>query len=120
MRSYVIDELSETTLEHLAEYFTANDCTSTVKSLFWLPVEEELLTPVQQEHLNICGPYQMAVEFGEDSVKLELLVRAKNVLRCECVRYLTPEAERSMMQKLDRILMEIHNDETDLVFRMLS
>lgn len=120
MRSYLIDELSESTVRLIAEYFAGSDYCSTLKNLYWLPVEEELLEPIQKEHLHECGPYQMAVELGETSVRLELLVRAQNVLRCACIRYLKPEAERAMMQKLDAIIMSINDEETNLIFGMLS
>lgn len=111
MRSYVIDELEPATVRHLGEYLKNRGYASSVEKLFWLPVERELLEPVQKEHEAECGPYQLALELLDEGVRLELLVRAAGKIRCECVRYLAPEAERIMMNRLDQILTERQQDE---------
>ncbi len=110
MRSYVIDELDLATVRYMGEYLKKRGYASSVENLFWLPVERELLRPVQQEHEAECGPYQMALELLDEGIRLELLVRAAGKIRCECVCYLASEAERTMMNRLDQILVERQQD----------
>lgn len=116
MRSYVIDELADSTLRHVQDRLTDMGCASSMAKLFWLLVEYDLLTPTQREHELKCGPYQMALELREGSVRLELLARAAGTLRCECVCYLNPEAERKMMDKLDALVAAIQRDELSTLF----
>ena len=116
MRSYVIDELAGSTVRHLQDRLTDMGGASSVEKLFWLPVDQELLTPIQCEHLPECGPYKMAVELKDESVRLELLVRAAGKLRCECICYLHPAAERTKMNKLDTLIAAIQQDELSVLF----
>lgn len=116
MRSYVIDELSPLTVHHFAERLRHMECASGIEKLFWLPVPSEFLEPIQREHEATCGPYRLAVELMNESVRLELLVRAEGKIRCECIRYLVPEAERAMMGQLDALISEIQEDELSMLF----
>lgn len=116
MRSYVIDELADSTLRHVQERLTDMGCASGMTKLFWLPVDHDLLTPIQREHELKCGPYQMALELRDGSLRLELLARAAGTLRCACARYLNPEAERKMMEKLDALIAEVQQDELSTFF----
>lgn len=116
MRSYVIDELADSTLCHVQDRLTDMGCASSMTKLFWLPVDHDLLTPIQREHEPKCGPYQMALELRDGSIRLELLARAANILRCDCVGYLNPEAERKMMDKLDALIAEVQRDELSTLF----
>ena len=48
----------------------------------------------------------MALETGRDWVRLEFLVRARQILRCSCVAYATKEQCDYMMDYLDTTLKE--------------
>jgi len=88
MRSYYIDEFVPGELDRLAERLESMELSASMENLYWLPVPQELLTPVQREHMHECGPYVLALEIlDEAALRLELLVRARNRLRCECVSY---------------------------------
>jgi hypothetical protein len=50
----------------------------------------------------------MAVETGRDWVKLELLVRAKRILRCACIAYATPEQQEHMVSYLENLLKDLN------------
>ena len=90
MRCYLVDELQPEVIASLEAQLTKRGCQSGIERLYWLPLEKERLLPVQREH----------------AVRLEFLVRAKGRMRCECVCYLSPEAERHMMDWLDARIME--------------
>lgn len=92
------------------------DCASGVEKLFWLPVENELLEPVQREHEAECGPFRLALELMDGGVRLELLARATEKMRCECIAYLCPASERVMMERLDALVAEVQQDELQSLF----
>ena len=116
MRAYVVDELDSQTVKHIAEHLTDMGFASGMEKLYWLPLEERFLTPVQKEHAGKCGPYCMALEVLDSGVRLELLVRARNIMRCECVTYTTPEAEHFMIEQLDQMIAEIQKEELNELF----
>ena len=106
MRCYLVDELQPEVIANLEAQLTKRGCQSGIERLYWLPLEKERLLPVQREHESSCGPHCLALEILDDAVRLEFLVRAKGRMRCECVCYLSPEAERHMMDWLDARIME--------------
>jgi hypothetical protein len=87
MRSYCIDEFVPGELERLAERLDSMGLSSGMDDLYWLPVPTNLLTPLQKKHEGECGPYVLALEILDEALRLELLVRARNRLRCDCVAY---------------------------------
>ena len=87
MRSYCIDEFVPGELERLAERLDSMALSAGMEALYWLPVPHNLLTPIQKIHESECGPYVLALEILDESLRLELLVRARNKLRCDCVAY---------------------------------
>lgn len=108
MRSYHIDDLSENDLTALKARLEAMNLHSGMDGMYWLPVGEQHLSAVQREHAAQCGPYVMALELTDDALCLELLVRARNKLRCECVHYASPEVQAYMMHYVDDTLRQLH------------
>ena len=47
------------------------------------------------------------LECEETSLRLELLVRARGRIRCECVAYASPELQRHMMDYITDTLKEL-------------
>lgn len=107
MRTYCIDELREEETARLAERLKRAALAAGMPDLYWLPVPETLLNGVQQEHLGECGPYAMALELFPDALRLELLVRARNRLRCDCVAYAGPELVVHMIDHVNGLLREL-------------
>ena len=66
-----------------------------------------MLSPIQKEHMQSCGPHVFGLEVEEDSLRMELLVRAKNRMRCDCVHYATPELRAHMITWLDQMLTDL-------------
>lgn len=116
MRTYTIDELDTNTLRHLEEYLTEAGLTSGIEKLYWLPLTASQLAPIQKEHEESCGPHCLALEVLDDGVRLELLVRAKGRMRCECIQYALPETQQLMMQQLDELIAGIQEEELKQLF----
>ncbi|NCD24583.1 MAG: hypothetical protein EOL86_03150 [Deltaproteobacteria bacterium] len=107
MRSFLIDEISPENLDKVEAWLKEQELGSAIDKLYHFPLPPKLLTPMQQEHATACGPFYMAVETGHDWIKLELLVRAKNILRCACIAYATPEQQEHMTSYLESLLTDL-------------
>lgn len=107
MRWYGIDDLTADDTAKLAASLTEMELASGMDGLFWLPSPAELLSPIQQEHAESCGPHVMGLELEETALRLELLVRARGRMRCECVRYASPELRDHMIAWLENLLSEL-------------
>lgn len=107
MRSFLIDEISEENMAKLESWLKEQELQSCIEQLYHFKLPPRLLSPIQEEHAAACGPFYMALETGLDWVKLELLVRAKSILRCSCIAYATQEQERYMISYLENLLQEL-------------
>ena len=107
MKAYHVDQLEPSEIIAITNRLTAMQLESSMTGLFWLPVPSKLLTATQQEHAAQCGPYVLALEVEEDALHLELLVRAQNKIRCECVHYAGVELRNHMIEYVDTLLAEL-------------
>lgn len=107
MRSYTIDQLDTQDITAITRHLEGLGLAAGLESLFWLPVAQEHLSPTQQEHAARCGPYALALEMTEDALHLELLVRARNAMRCECIATAPPTLRQQSMDYLDALLLEL-------------
>ena len=107
MRYFLIDDLRAEETKRLCEHLDAMDLGAGLDGIYWLPIPAHMLSAVQKEHESQCGPYVMALECEETSLRLELLVRARGRIRCECVAYASPELQRPMMAYITDTLKEL-------------
>ena len=95
MKQYVIDELRAADYQSLKTYLQEHFGPAAMNGIYWIPVENGLLTDIQKAHRE-CQPHYFAVDLAENSLALELLVRTKSTMRCDCIRYAT-EAQRNWL-----------------------
>lgn len=107
MRTYVIDDFMPEHMPLIQERLDAMELGDSMPGLYWLPVPPHMLTATQVEHQESCGPHCMALELTEGCIRLELLVRARNMLRCDCIAYAGPELERYMMDYVDAMVKDL-------------
>jgi len=107
MRSFLIEEIPTQDMERLDSWLTEQNLKS-IDHLYHFHLPPRLLSPLQQEHEKDCGTFYMAVETGRDWVKLELLVRAKRILRCACIAFATPEQQAHMQAYLENLLQDLN------------
>ncbi len=107
MRQYRIDQLTTADLRRIAERLAEMELGAGLDGMYWLPVPPTLLTPLQQKHVPHCGPYVMSVELEGDALSLELLVRGRGRLRCECVGYASPALQGYMIGYVDDMLRDL-------------
>ncbi|MBI9111385.1 hypothetical protein [Maridesulfovibrio ferrireducens] len=107
MRNYLLEDIYEEDLKKISKALTDLEFTGGLEGIYYIPVPEDLLQTEQKEHINECGPYFMALEVLEDGLKLELLVRARNKLRCSCVCYATTDQRNHMLDYLDNFINDL-------------
>jgi len=106
MKAYVVDEIKAADLQRIRRFLSDNAVSSGLDTLFWVPVADSLLAPLQQEHRS-CRPYVFAIETGETFLKAEFFVRTLQDMRCPCQGYGTPEQARFIMEWINGMLQEL-------------
>lgn len=106
MRSLVIDELRQDDMDKLAQHLGQALLPSAMEGVYWLELPADLLSGEQLEHKD-CGPHRVALVLEDDSLRLELLVRASNSLRCKCTDYVTPQQRVFLINYMDRLIEEL-------------
>ena len=110
MQSYLIDELSLEDYKKIKNHLLELKLQSSIDDLFWFPIPQKLLSPMQLEHSASCAPYVCALELSENSARLELLVRSTQQLRCDCIAKASPAVREHMIEYLETTLTELGVD----------
>ena len=107
MRIYMVNDLTADQMATLRAHLDRKDMASSMADLYWLDVPQDLLNDEQRAHLPECGPYSMGLELLDDCVQLELLVRARNKIRCSCVAYADAVQRAFAMDALDSLFHDL-------------
>ena len=107
MKQYVIDELRPADFNKIKEFLDRSYESSDLDCLYWLRLEDEILTPVQIQH-NSCYPFYFAVELEPDRIIFELLVRTRNRIRCDCMAYATEEQRNWLIRSVDAVFSRLN------------
>lgn len=107
MRTYHIEDLRREDVERLRRALDARGLVSGMDGLYWFTLPPDLLTPEQREHAPRCGPHVLSLEVLDNALSLELLVRARGILRCSCIAYADQSQRAWGMDTLDTLLREL-------------
>ena len=102
MKQYVIDQLRPADYEAVKAYLEENFSSSNVEGIYWIPLDQDILTGVQAEHTS-CQPFYFAVDLEQNFMAIEFLVRTKNKIRCSCMGYATEKQRNWIIQLADSI-----------------
>lgn len=105
MRQIVIDDLSPMERDNIDSYLKRSLQQGPMIGLYWIALPPDLLSPTQHGHEK-CGPFYLAVEVENDSIRFELLVRSHANLHCSCIAYATPVQRQFVLDFIDRMLDE--------------
>ncbi len=86
MKQYVIDEIRPQDHDKLKAHLDDTLGDAGMDGLYWVPVDDDLLSTVQRSHQR-CAPFYMALELEPDRLSGELLVRTRSRVRCDCIGY---------------------------------
>lgn len=106
MKQYVIDEIRLADHQKIKDYLDATLGDSGVNGLYWLPMDATLLSDVQRSHTD-CAPFVMALELGADRLAGELLVRTRQRVRCDCIRYADQRQRNWLVQTMDAMFDQL-------------
>ncbi len=106
MKQYVIDELRPADYEAVKSYLDENYSSSIVEGIYWIPLEQSMLTELQAEHTE-CQPFYFAVDLEQNFMASELLIRTKNKMRCRCMGYANEKQLRWIIQFTDAIFEKL-------------
>ncbi len=100
MKQYCIDELRPGDYEKLKAYLDERYGPSQMEDLYWISLDNDLLDEVQTSHRG-CQPFCFAVELRPTAISFELLIRTRNRVRCDCIRYANAEQRESIIRFAD-------------------
>lgn len=93
MKQYVIDEIRPEDHQRIKNYLDDRFGPADMGAIYWIPMDPLLYTEGQRRHTE-CHPLYLALQLTTDAIAMELLVRTKNRIRCDCIRY----ADNAQMQ----------------------
>ncbi|RJP92548.1 MAG: hypothetical protein C4518_06745 [Desulfobacteraceae bacterium] len=102
MKQYVIDELRPADQEKIKEYLDAHFGPADMGAIYWIPIEASVYNDTQTCHAS-CHPLYFALELSEAALTIELLVRTKNKIRCDCICYATEDQFLWLLRVVDAI-----------------
>jgi hypothetical protein len=103
MKQYVIDGLRLEDYGKIKAYLDKNLASSPLGGIYWLELDESILTDIQKEHSG-CSPHVFALMLEESSLSCELLVRIKKNIKCDCMAYATETQRNWLINQADAIL----------------
>jgi hypothetical protein len=106
MKQYLVDELRPHDYEQIKVYLDEHFERAELDGIYWVPLEEQLLTAEQTEHTD-CQPFFMALALEPASLACELLVRTKQRMRCTCIGYATEIQRNWIVDLIDTLLAEM-------------
>ena len=86
MKQYRIDELRPNDYEKIKDYLDERFGSSQIEGIYWVPLDSDLLDQVQGAHVD-CQPFYFAVVLEPTVIAFEFLIRTRNRIRCDCIRY---------------------------------
>lgn len=100
MKQYVVDEIRSEDYSQIKAFIEKEYGKSELGGIYWIPVDEALLTPSQVSHRS-CQPFYVALDLEPGRLSCELLIRTKQRMRCECIGYATPEQRNWVIDRID-------------------
>jgi hypothetical protein len=106
MKQYVIDELRLDEHYKIRKYLNETYGPAELGDIYWVPLAAQLLTEIQSEHAD-CQPFYFAIQLEEDRLSIEMLVRTKRRIRCDCIGYASLEQRIWIMDVVDAIFEKL-------------
>jgi hypothetical protein len=106
MKQYVIDQLREFDYYQIKEYLDTNTEGTSLEGIYWVNLPPDLYSTAQSEHSK-CHPHYFAVNLTWNDVAFELLIRSRQIIRCNCIAYATKQQRDYIIQFADRMLDDL-------------
>ncbi len=106
MRVYLIDGLRLNDYNKLEDYLDKHLESSPLGGIYWLELDQEILTDIQKEHKD-CHPFVFALMLEDSSLSSEFLVRITKKIKCDCMACATMEQRQWLMEQVDAIFEKL-------------
>lgn len=106
MKQYVIDQLRESDYHQILEFLNLRADQTGLEGIYWVDLPERLYSAVQKEHTQ-CQPHYFAVNLDYGQVSFELLIRSRQIIRCNCISYATREQRDYILRFADDMLDQL-------------
>ena len=106
MKQYVIDQLREDDYDKILGFLREHGEPSEFGDVFWINFPPELYSEVQREHEK-CRPFCFAVNLSISQAAFEMLVRSRQILRCNCIAYADARQRDYIISYADLMLEEL-------------
>ena len=106
MRQLLFDEISPSDIKKIKHYLATHAETAPLSGIYWISLPEELWDETQSAHKN-CQPFYFAIEVGRSYFRVEWLIRSRQRLRCECVKYANPSQLNFILDFTDKLLKNL-------------
>lgn len=105
MRQIVIDELTPMERDNIDSYLKRSLQRGPMIGLYWIVLPPDLLAEAQLGHEQ-HGPFYLAVDLDNTSVRFEFLVRSNSNLHCTCIAHASPQQRQFVLDFIDRMVAE--------------
>lgn len=106
MKQYVIDELRPKDHKEIKVYMEENYNASDMDGIYWIPLEQDILTKIQKEHTD-CQPFYFSVDLEPNLIAFEMLIRTQKKMRCSCMGYTTEKQRNWIIELADSIFDQL-------------
>jgi hypothetical protein len=106
MKQYVVDQLRFADYEKISQCLDQRFGPASMGGVYWIPLEPVQLSATQSAHVD-CQPFCAALELCEERLSLELLIRTRQRIRCDCIAYATEEQRRWLIHMVDDMLLQL-------------
>jgi len=106
MKQIVYDQLRELDYFNIRDYLDENVEKGTLEGIYQVDLPPGLHSKTQAEHAR-CQGFYFAVNLDRNQVAFELLIRSRQVLRCSCIGYATPEQRDYIFAFADQVLEDL-------------
>ena len=106
MKQYVIDEIRVEDYKQIKSFIENEYGKSELGGIYWIPVEEALLTSLQTSHQS-CQPFYVALDLEPGRLCCELLIRTKQRVRCDCMGYANEVQRNWIIGRIDRMFKKL-------------
>jgi hypothetical protein len=107
MKQYVIDELRPEDCRKIKGYLDNHFGPPDMGEIYWVPLDVSLYTKEQKAHTR-CHPLYLVIHLEPASLAAELLVRTRNRVRCDCIRYVNEEQMNWFISFVDSIFSRLN------------
>jgi hypothetical protein len=106
MKQYVIDQLRESDYYQIREFLDRSAEATDLEGIYRVELPPHLYSETQREH-GPCHPHYFAISLDWNAIAFELLIRSRQVIRCNCIAYATPQQRQYILDFADRMLDEL-------------